>query len=81
MACELPSISSNNSENNIWINHGRSGFLFNNRDTDGLTNILKNLKNYNLSNIGSESRKIIIKNNDYNNEMTKMDEIYKNLLS
>jgi glycosyltransferase involved in cell wall biosynthesis len=81
MACELPSISSNNSENNIWINHGGSGFLFNNRDTDGLTNILKNLKNYNLSNIGSESRKIIIKNNDYNNEMTKMDEIYKNLLS
>lgn len=81
MACELPSISSNNSENNIWIDHGRSGFLFNNRDTDGLTNILKNLKNYNLSNIGSESRKIIIKNNDYNNEMNKMDEIYKNLLS
>ena len=61
MSCELPSISSNNSENDIWIKDGKSGFLFENKDVNALTGILKNLKNYDLPQIGNESRKIILK--------------------
>ena len=80
MSCEVPAISSNNSENNIWIENEKSGFLFENQNVDGLTKILKNLKNYDLSKIGKEARKVILKNNDYNNEMAKMDVIYKNLI-
>lgn len=80
MSCELASISSNNSENNIWIKHEKTGFLFENKNVDQLTQILKNLKNFNLSKIGRESRKIILLNNDYNNEMKKVEDIYKDLI-
>jgi glycosyltransferase involved in cell wall biosynthesis len=80
MACELPIISSNNSENNIWIKNGKSGFLFENKDVNALAAILKNLKKYDLSKIGKEARKIIIKNNNYNSEMSKMNFIYNNLI-
>lgn len=79
MSCELPSISSNNSENNLWIDQGKTGFLFENRNVDQLTDILMNLKNFNLTKIGSESRKVILKNNDYFNEMKKVENIYQDI--
>lgn len=80
MSCELSSISSNNSENNLWIDHGKTGFLFENKNVDQLTDILMNLKNFNLIKMGSESRKIILKKNDYFNEMKKVEEIYQDLI-
>ena len=80
MSCELPSISSNKSENDIWIKNGKSGFLFENKNVDELTEILKNLKNYDLPQIGNESRKVILKDNDYNNEMMKVDAVYRNFI-
>ena len=80
MSCELSSISSNNSENNLWIEHGKTGFLFENKNVDQLTDILRNLKNFNLTKIGGESRKIILENNDYNNEMKKVEAIYQDLI-
>jgi len=80
MSCELSSISSNNSENNLWIEHGKTGFLFENKNVDQLTDILRNLKNFNLTEIGRESRKIILKNNDYYNEMKKVEDIYQDLI-
>ncbi len=79
MSCELCSISSNNSENNLWIKHEQSGFLFENKNVNQLTDILKNLNKFNLSIIGQESRKIILEKNDYNNEMKKVEEIYCNI--
>ena len=81
MSCELPCISSNNSENNIWIENEKSGFLFENKDSDALAEILKNLKNYDLVRIGKEGREVIKKKNDYNIEMAKVNDIYKILLS
>ena len=80
MSCELPCISSNNSENNIWIENKKSGFLFENKDSDALADILKNLKNYDLPKIGKEGRKVILKKNDYNKEMIKMDNTYKKFI-
>ena len=80
MSCELPSISSNNSDNNLWIEHGKTGFLFENKNVDQLTDILSNLKDFNLSKIGSESRKIILKRNDYYNEMEKVKSIYQDII-
>ena len=80
MSCELPCISSNNSENNIWIENEKSGFLFENKDSDALAEILKNLKNYDLVKIGKEGRDVILKRNDYNKEMSKVDDIYKKFI-
>ena len=80
MSCELLSISSNNSENNLWIKHGKTGFLFENKNVDELTDILKSLKKFNLTKIGSESRKIILENNDFNKEMKKVETIYQDLV-
>ena len=80
MSCELPSISANNSENSSWINHGKTGFLFENKNSDELSNILLNLKKFDLSKIGIESRKTILKKNDYTNEMRKVEIIYNNLV-
>ena len=79
MSCELSSISSNNSENNLWIRHAKTGFLFENKNVDQLTDILINLKNFNLTKIASESRKVILENNDYINEMKKVEAIYEDL--
>jgi glycosyltransferase EpsD len=79
MSCELPVISSNNSENSLWIKHGKSGFLFENENVDELVQILKNLNNFDLSKIGAAGRNIILTSNDYNNEMKKIDAIYQEL--
>ena len=67
------------SENNLWIEHEKTGFLFENKNVDQLTDILRNLKNFNLTEIGKESRKIILKNYDYYNEMKKAEDIYQDL--
>jgi len=79
MSCSLPSISADNSENYLWIKHNKSGFLFENKNVDKLTDILINLKNFNLLKIGSEGRKTILNNNDYTNEMKKVEVIYNDL--
>lgn len=80
MSCELCPISTNNSENYLWIQHKKSGFLFENSNVDQLADILRNLKDFDLRKIGKESRKIILKNNDYFNEMNKVNTIYRELL-
>ena len=54
--------------------------MFENKNVDQLTDILRNLKNFNLTKIGGESRKIILENNDYNNEMKKVEAIYQDLI-
>jgi glycosyltransferase involved in cell wall biosynthesis len=77
MACEVVAISSNNSENNLWIEHGKSGFLFKNGNVNELFKILRNINNFNLAEIGKHGRKIILKDYDYNREMNKVNDIYK----
>ena len=77
MACEVVVISSNNSENNIWIKHGKSGFLFKNSNVNELFDVLININNFNLSEIGKEGRRIIHLKCNYDKEMNKVNEIYK----
>ena len=77
MSCEVVAISSNNSENNLWIENEKSGFLFENSNVNQLFEILKNINNINLSEIGKEGRRIIQTNYDYNQEMNKVNLIYK----
>lgn len=81
MSCELCSISSNNSENDLWIEQKKSGFLFENKNVDELTYILRNLNNFNLTEIGRQSRHVIKRSNDYNNEMKKVESIYRELIA
>ena len=77
MSCEVVAISSNNSENNLWIKHEKSGFLFENRNVNQLFEILRNINKFNLSEIGKEGRRIIQANYDRNQEMNKVNQIYK----
>ena len=77
MSCEVVAISSNNSENNLWIEHGKSGFLFENSNADELFKIFKNINNFNLTKIGMEGRRIIQTDYNYYEEMNKVNNIYK----
>ena len=69
MSCEVVAISSNNSENNLWIKHEKSGFLFENRNVNQLFEILRNINKFNLSEIGKEGRRIIQANYDRNQDV------------
>lgn len=80
MSCEICPVSSNNSENSLWIHHKKNGFLFENKNIEQLSYILSNLKNYNLAQLGKLSRKKIIESNDYFNEMKKVEDIYSKLI-
>jgi len=77
MSCEVVAISSNNSENNLWIEHEKSGFLFENSNINELFMILKSINNFDLAEIGKEGRRIICAYYDYYQEMNKVNEIYK----
>lgn len=79
MSCQLCPISTNNSENNLWIEHKKTGFLFENGNVEQLVQIFKNLSNFDLTKIGRESRNVILKKNDYQSEMKKVKKIYEEL--
>ncbi len=83
MSCELPVIVSNSGENSLWINDGVEGFLFNCGDYQTLANkILTIIDDSELKkSIGINGRNKILLNNSYDEEMSKMDNIYKSLLN
>ena len=83
MSCERLVIVSDNSENSNYIDHGKSGYLFKNRDFLTLANLIEeSAKNINLSRlIAKNGRKVILTSCNYNLEMAKVNKIYKNLLN
>ncbi len=82
MSCEVPVIISNTGENDTWIENDVNGILFDASDHQALAeNINILLKDDSLKErLGTKGREIIIKNNDYNNEMSKMQGLYYGLL-
>jgi len=82
MACGLPVIVTDSGENKNWINDGESGFIIPVKSPEILSEkiiyLLKNPKK--MENFGENARKMIIENNDYCNEMTKMEKLYHNAL-
>ena len=83
MACEKVVIASNgpNDENDEWIEHGKTGFLFGLESFSDLELITRDCINnkYPLKEIGISARETIKRNYNFVNEMNKFDEIYKSL--
>jgi len=81
MTCEVPVVISNSAENNKWVNDQKNGFLFPVKDYKKLAKVLiVLLQDEKLrKSIGKAGRGIIVKNNDYENEMDKVDKLYKRL--
>ena len=77
MSCNKIIVATNNSDNDYWIDDKVNGFLFENENSDQLSDILLNLDK-NIKGITFENRKFIVKNNNYENEMSKIKELYEN---
>ena len=74
-------IVTSNSDNKLWIEEGKNGYLFKNGDSKKLSLILKKvLDNKDKSILISKSARSIIKDKfSYQKEMFKVDKIYKEL--
>ncbi|SFV87444.1 Glycosyltransferase [hydrothermal vent metagenome] len=80
MACETPVVVSDSAENDKWIDK-QNGFLFPVKNYKKLADILiKLLQDEHLRKlIGRAGRDIIVKNNDYEDGMSRMNKLYKDL--
>lgn len=76
MSVGLPVVVSNNSENSFWIEN--AGLLFEDGDEEGIAKcILKLLDEPDQAvKLGENGRSRILKDNDYNTEMKKVNELY-----
>ena len=83
MSCEKACIISDSNENNLWIKDGHNGFLFKVGDNSSLAKkINKFLLDENIRrSFGKLAREKIINKNSYQNEMKKMDKIYRNMFN
>jgi len=82
MACGLPIIITDVADNKDWVKDNKNGFLIQPKNVAILAGkITCLLKNKNIGKkFGEENRKIIEEKNDYYKEMTKMEEIYRELI-
>ena len=81
MSCKRLVIVSDNSDNSKFINHGTSGYLFQNKDHIELANLIKNAasnKSKSLK-IANEGRNSILLNCNYHSEMKKVNKLYKEI--
>jgi glycosyltransferase involved in cell wall biosynthesis len=82
MSCETPVVISDSAENDQWVNNKVNGFLFSTKSFEQLAEILiKLIKDKPLRlKVGKEGRNIIVKKNDYENEMKKVNNLYLKIL-
>jgi len=78
MACGLPVISTDNSENADWVHPGRGGYLYPNKDVEKLAEyIVLLLNNQQLcKRMGEYNRRMIEEKNNYALEMKKVEDAY-----
>jgi L-malate glycosyltransferase len=78
MSCGLVPIVSNTGENSLWIQNDKNGFLIPPKHVELLSNkILTLINNVKKSKeLSKNTRSIIVKNNNYNIEMNKINKIY-----
>ena len=76
MSCNKIIIATNNSDNSYWINDKVNGFLFENENSDQLSDILLKLDK-NINGTTFENRELV--KNNYQDEMLKIKEIYENI--
>ena len=80
MSCKCLVLCTNNRDNPFWIKHQKSGFLFQNNNLKDFTKkffeILK-FSNNKINKIKDNSRMVQLKNNNLDDEMLKVEKIYK----
>ena len=81
MACELPVVSTDNSENHLWIDEGEGGYLVPNRDPERVADAtIRLLEDGDLRRrFGKHNRRVIELRNSYESEMSKMEDLYRSL--
>lgn len=82
MACELAPVITDFGDNGKWVVDGVNGFLFPLRDSVGLASKLVQLLQDNKmrETFGKLSREIIVERNNWEKEMSRMEELYARLL-
>jgi len=83
MSCEIPPIVTDVANNKKWIKDGENGFIIPIKNYKLLSEkIIYLIENKKVRmEFGKKSRQIVVKNQDYNNEMKKMEKLYLNLSS
>ena len=83
MSCGLPVVITDFGDNRKWIKDRENGFIFQAKNPGSLAQkIIYLLKNEDVrKKIGEQGRKTIKEKNDYRVEMSKMEEIYKELIN
>ena len=83
MSFERLVIASNNSDNKIWIRHGKNGYLFKTGDYESLSAlIISAIDNKEDSlRISKSSRNLISEKYSYSKEMKRVQEKYIEILS
>nr|WP_257473349.1 glycosyltransferase [Prochlorococcus marinus] len=81
MSCERLVIVSDNSENSNYIVHGKSGYLFSNKDFYELSRLIElSTSDISLSrDIGKNARSIIKKDCNFHIEMDKVNKVYDSI--
>ena len=81
MACAVPVIITNFGENAEWTDQGKAGSLFEMKNASQLAqNLIALLADEQLRNeMGNHGRKLILERNDFYNEMSRAEIIYKQL--
>lgn len=82
MACGLPVVTTDVGDNKKWIKDGDNGFLIPTKNPSRLAErVIYLLKNLDIrGEIGVANRKAVEENFSYENEMSKMEELYKELV-
>ncbi len=82
MACELPVVVSDNSENEIWVHENKGGYLVpngaSNLVAERVIHLLQN-KQISLA-FGRYNRSLIKERFDFATEMNRMEDIYRSLI-
>lgn len=78
MACGLPVITADNSENSLWVHEGAGGYLYPDKDVGKLAECIVKLLNNRVlrEKFGEYNRKIIEGKNNYSVEMRKVESLY-----
>lgn len=81
MACGVPAVVSDTGENRLWIETGRNGILVPPSDSPALADALVRLLSDPAAakRMGMAGRETIVKRNDYQGEMAKVENIYMDL--
>jgi len=82
MACGLPVITTDNSDNSAWVADGKGGYLYPGEDFQALAaKILSLLANEKArAEFGDYNREVVRERNNYHVEMAKVAETYRELI-